>query len=292
MSDLAGLKSPVSADQALMQKRLETLKAAQKNPAKIKDVSEDFEAMFVYFMLRSMRKTVMKSGLFQSGLQGDIWESMFDQELSKSIARSSPLGVAEMLQKQLAPAADPLSRESITGSLFPATLDTRAIANQLKAQGIIRQNSRPDRRSIAAGAHAITPAQQKKLAEFNPSIEAASRRHKVDPDLIRSVILAESGGNPQAVSSKGARGLMQLMDATAREMRVSDSMQPRDNIMGGSRYLALMIDRFKGDYQKALAAYNAGPSTVEKYRGIPPFPETRAYVRKVLDYFSQFKALR
>jgi soluble lytic murein transglycosylase-like protein len=112
----------------------------------------------------------------------------------------------------------------------------------------------------------------------------AAKRHHVDPSLIQAVIAQESGGHPRAISSKGAKGLMQLMDGTAREMGVKDSMNPTENILGGTRYLRALLDRFDGDVSLALASYNAGAGAVERYGGIPPYPETQRYVEHVLHY--------
>ena len=120
-------------------------------------------------------------------------------------------------------------------------------------------------------------------------IIASSLRNRLDPDLVRSLIHAESGFNTNAVSSKGARGLMQLMPQTAREMGVSDLMDPSANIDGGTRYLAGLLSRFNNDPILALSAYNAGPGRVEQYRGVPPYRETRMYVAKVLAELSRTK---
>jgi hypothetical protein len=111
----------------------------------------------------------------------------------------------------------------------------------------------------------------------------------IDPDFIHSVVKAESGYNPQAVSPKGAQGLMQLMPATASRLGVSDSLDPAANLDGGSRYLRELLMRYDGDAQKALAAYNAGPERVEKYNGVPPYPETRNYVTRVINEFNRRK---
>ena len=116
---------------------------------------------------------------------------------------------------------------------------------------------------------------------FNDTIEEQASRQGVSADLVRAVIQAESAFNPIAVSSKGAMGLMQLMPATAREYGVSDPFHPEQNITAGVRYLKSLLDRYDDNVELALAAYNAGPGNVEKYGDVPPFPETRRYVKKI-----------
>ena len=118
------------------------------------------------------------------------------------------------------------------------------------------------------------------MERYGALIDHAAEETKLDSALIVSVIRAESNGNPKAVSPVGAKGLMQLMDGTAAELGVTDSFNPKQNILAGSRYLAAMVRRF-GDVETALAAYNAGPGTVTKHGGIPPYRETQEYVSKV-----------
>ncbi|MCC6968391.1 MAG: lytic transglycosylase domain-containing protein [Nitrospira sp.] len=124
--------------------------------------------------------------------------------------------------------------------------------------------------------------------ELDPVIARHSRAHRLHPALIRAVIKTESDFDPLAVSHAGAVGLMQLMPQTAMRFEVRDSYNPDDNIGGGTKYLRQLLDRFNGNLPLALAAYNAGEHAVERYRGLPPIPETRQYVIKVLGYYRTF----
>jgi len=114
-----------------------------------------------------------------------------------------------------------------------------------------------------------------------------ARRHGLDPALVVAVAAVESGFRPDAVSRKGAQGLMQLMPSTAAALGVSDAFDPETNLDGGSRYLAELIALYGGDLNRALAAYNAGPGAVSRHRGVPPYRETRAYVKKVLGRYKK-----
>src|SRR5438309_1313324 len=124
------------------------------------------------------------------------------------------------------------------------------------------------------------------LSDF---VNSASAHYRLDPDLVNSVIHAESGFNPHALSRKGARGLMQLMPQTALQLGVSNVFDPQSNVEGGTRYLRELLERYNFDLVKALAAYNAGPRRVEQYRGVPPYYETRAYVASIIRDFNRKK---
>jgi hypothetical protein len=126
-------------------------------------------------------------------------------------------------------------------------------------------------------------------AEFEPIINSCALAYGVDKSLVKAVIHAESGYDPNAVSAKGASGLMQLMPNTARGLKVGNSLDPAENIRGGVRYLRFLLDTFRGDESLALAAYNAGLSRVAQYGGIPPYTETRNYVAKVLQYRKSYQ---
>jgi len=128
------------------------------------------------------------------------------------------------------------------------------------------------------------------IKEYEGIIDQATTRFSVDPALVKAVIKAESDFDERAVSNKGAQGLMQLMPETAGSMEVANPFDAEENIFGGTRYLGLLLERFKNDKNLALAAYNAGPEAVEAYAGVPPFPETRSFVAKVLNYYKEYKS--
>ncbi len=120
-------------------------------------------------------------------------------------------------------------------------------------------------------------------------VSAVSARHQLDSDFISSVIDAESGFNPRAISPKGAQGLMQLMPGTASKLGVEDPFDPAANVDGGTHYLRYLLDYYQGDMAKTLAAYNAGPQRVAQYNGVPPYRETRTYVGRVIREFNRKK---
>jgi soluble lytic murein transglycosylase-like protein len=136
---------------------------------------------------------------------------------------------------------------------------------------------------------AIASPPKPEAQNLSEVINTISDRHHIDPDLINSVIHAESGFNPRAVSPKGAQGLMQLMPQTASKLGVSNPFDPNANVEGGTRYLSELLERYNFDVIKALAAYNAGPGRVEQYRGVPPYYETRAYVARIVRDFNRKK---
>ena len=135
-------------------------------------------------------------------------------------------------------------------------------------------------------------ASAKKIAQpvdLNEVVNAASGTYRLDPDLVNSVIRAESGFNVHAVSPKGAQGLMQLMPKTASDLGVQNAFDPQANVEGGTRYLRELLERYDFDLVKALAAYTAGPQRVEQYGGVPPYYETKAYVARIVRDFNKKK---
>ncbi len=130
---------------------------------------------------------------------------------------------------------------------------------------------------------------QAHASEFDQIFEATAQRYGLDPALLKAVAHAESAFSPLAVSEAGAKGVMQLMDATARQLGVKDSFDPSQNIEGGARFLRQLLDRYSGNEMLALAAYNAGPGAVDKWGGLPPYRETLTYVPRVMDLREQYR---
>ena len=142
----------------------------------------------------------------------------------------------------------------------------------------------------ATAPTASAPAAPGAPTPFGAEIDAAARRHGVDPALLRGLVRQESGFDPSARSPAGALGLTQLMPATARSLGVTNPLDPAQALDGGARYLRQQLDRFGGDESKALAAYNAGPGAVARFGGIPPYAETQQYVQRVLGYAQEYRS--
>jgi soluble lytic murein transglycosylase-like protein len=130
---------------------------------------------------------------------------------------------------------------------------------------------------------------KKKESLYHRIILRAAKRHRVDPALVKAIIMAESGYNAQAVSKRGASGLMQLMPNTAKALGVKNTLDPEHNVNGGVKYFRDLLDQFNDDVKLAVAAYNAGSSKVRKHRDVPPIRATQLYVKKVFEYYQYYK---
>jgi soluble lytic murein transglycosylase len=158
------------------------------------------------------------------------------------------------------------------------------IYKYVDANGVIHFTDRPTHNQFSL----YLKEKKKEKSEVLEIISRYASQFQLEEALVNAVIKVESDYNPSVVSRKGAQGMMQLMPQTARELDVRDPLNPEDNIRGGTRYLRQMLDRFK-DLDLALAAYNAGPSAVSRYGGIPPYEETRNYVIRVKKYLQQYR---
>lgn len=127
------------------------------------------------------------------------------------------------------------------------------------------------------------------IINYDAIIHKAAEQFGLEPHLIKAIIMAESAFDPSAISKSGAQGLMQLMPTTADDMRVHDPFDPEENILGGTRYLSLLLKKFKHDKRLAVAAYNAGAKIVAKHNSVPPIPQTKRFVDKVMKYYVEFR---
>ena len=249
--------------------------------ARLQKAAREFEAMFVAYMFKSMRATVPKSEMLDEGFGGDMMDSLLDIELGRQLARTSSLGLGEMMYRKITgeqlPKATPVSPREYP-RVSPISASPTPVA---EPQHTAPVPSAPVRLKIR---HTVA----ERVNTYTPIIREAAEKHGVDENLLKAVIATESAGNPRARSAADAKGLMQLIDSTAQSVGVTNIWNPRDNIMGGAKYLGQMMARFSGNVERALASYNAGPGAVEKHGGIPPFRETQAYVGRVMEYLKAF----
>lgn len=240
---------------------------------KLWQVSRDLESIFLKQLIDTMQASVPESSLTGQSSGMETWKGMFNDELAKNISSTQSIGIAEMVYKQL---SGDLNRHrdvpalSAAGTGNKVVNESRDIADVPAVPEVSGAETTSDDSSLPGP-----------LTRFSEKIRIAAENYDLDPALIAAVIMQESGGNASAVSPAGAEGLMQLMPSTAKMLGVSDSLDAEQNIDGGSRYLKSMLDRYDGDETRALAAYNAGPGTVSRYGGVPPYRETMNYIDRV-----------
>jgi Rod binding domain-containing protein len=278
--------------ESLKSQRSGSISAEKQRLAK---AAEEFESFFMYYMLKTMRETIPDSPLgeqqmLNNSASKDIFNQMFDMELSKKLAGGNG-SIARMLYNQMERLIDQKTdgasvneqkiRPLESGDINRFKLNHRRSLPIDKGGGSAKPIEPPVK--FHEVSHPITTRPTDPIvSSYGSIIEKAAKEHKIEPALIYSVIKVESNGDPNAESSAGARGLMQLGEATASDMGVADSFDPTENIHGGAKYLKRMLDRY-GDLNLALAAYNAGPGNVDRHGGVPPFRETQEYIVKVND---------
>ena len=248
----------------------------QGGKLRLKETAENFEAIFLNFMLKSMMKLGdNKNSIFGGDDFGsDVLDSIFYIEMSKHLAKNGKFGIAELIYKELE------KRDAKITADNPQQTEKDEMKKPTNLQ---KQKSK----SINYGEPLI-----KKINRFDEIIKRASLEFNIPAEIIKAIIAVESSGDLFAISPKGAKGLMQLIDSTAQLVGVKNIWHPAENIYGGVKYLRYLLDRFNGDIKLAIAGYNAGPENVEKFGGIPPFPETIEYVGKVMRYLKFFEQTR
>ena len=237
---------------------------------KIASAAKQFESLLTSMMLKSMNKTTSGISGEEAGYGNDMFDTMFEQQIGSFISETKSLGIAEVLYKK------------ITGEEMTSEMRNK-ISTKIKVNSTNSTKTESDTTRVTPSEGSIN-----RLNKYETTIDEAAQSYGVDKNIIKSIIMTESAGNKNAVSSAKAKGLMQLMDSTATDMGVKNSFNPRENILGGTKYFAQMLRQYNGDTKLALAAYNAGPKNVEKYNGVPPFDETKNYINKVLGYLNHF----
>ena len=277
--------------------RLATVKTdeshlSEEEKTKYAQAARGFESIFVSMLFKQMRESLTdedeKKEEGDLSFGADTLNGLTDMQFGDYVARGGHgIGIAEMIYKQMTH-GEKLPMISVQ---LPTMKGTRHQApdsdNDVSA---IPQQSKPisptKKEEVISSMTGDTFHERvgRRLAPYDAIIHKAGQKYNVPDTLIRAVITAESAGKHDAVSPVGAKGLMQLMDSTAAGLGVKNSFDPAQNIEGGTKYLRQMLDQFQGDVSLALAAYNAGPGAVKKHGGIPPYKETRAYVRKITRY--------
>jgi Rod binding domain-containing protein len=260
---------------------------------RLREVAKRFEALFYNQLLSSMRATVPENEFWGESSGTKIYRQLHDQELADRLADQGGLGVADLIVRQFESAVAREGGDTKTSETsIPAELTVRRRhgLDAYRRQSVTSPEAAALarlRRSAATMGGAVADT----LGRHHRELATAASESGLDPALLLAVTMQESGGDPRAVSPKGAQGLMQLMPATARELGVQNAFDPAENLRGGSRYLARMLQRYDGDLDLALAAYNAGPGRVDAAgRAVPPFPETERYVERVKDLARRLKA--
>jgi soluble lytic murein transglycosylase-like protein len=241
----------------------------------------DFESMFLGQLMKGMRQSIGKDESGEVSKERQMFTEMLDQQYASLSSRSTA-----HLNDNAPEQAKSGNLKSLAAQIYRSMIQKDVSSSDIPFSPLptlpYAPTRKPEGNAAGLGSIQLNPKALQVLAE------SAGKKHGLPAELIRSVIQTESAGHVDAVSSAGAKGLMQIMDTTAADLGLKNSFDPEANVDAGVRYLKSLVKRFGGDLEKALAGYNAGPGAVEKHGGIPPFPETQNYVKQVLRKMKQF----
>ena len=258
----------------------------------------DFESMFLSQMYKEMRATAQSTGegneLTEASPGREIFTEMLDNTYASQNAKNPLIAGPQGMKNAMTGISNSLAAQIYRSLRRAEGVDKVSAPADMRKVNVPRFEAANEddtfsvtpflAKLINQKARSGQPTAVSALSDdaLKPIVDLASRTYNVSANLIKSVIKAESNNQPLAVSGAGAKGLMQLMDSTAKDLGVRNVFNANENVLAGTRYLKQMLERFNGDEAKALAAYNAGPATVERFAGIPPYQETQAYVEKIL----------
>ncbi len=245
---------------------------------KLAKAAQDFEGVLISMMLKSMMTE--STGLFnKKDFGGDYFSTLFQLKMGDYIARNKGLGLSREIYEKIT--GEPFDPKLLPGSIrvskeYP--LNSKIEANvKVKEAGKNFRKIAPPKKAV------------ERLARYEEIIRKASEKFGVKDSLLKSIILTESAANEKAVSPVKAKGLMQLMDSTAKALGIRNIFDPEENIFGGAKYFSSLLSMFNNNVDLALAAYNAGPEAVKKHNGIPPFKETQNYINRIKAYLNFFE---
>lgn len=285
LSNSSILQNKIDEYKNIQSAKVDRKNLSEEDKAGFARASRGFEAIFINLMLKQMKQAMLSKNDDKDeeiGFGADTLESYADMLFSEEVAKiGKGIGIAEAMYLNFTGEKLPAISARETPVNIPTTvIDTKQNLN-------LNETKKPINFNQNLNGNFIDKVKNR-LDNYSDIIAEASKKYQIPENLIKAIITTESAGIPTAQSSAGAKGLMQLMDGTARELGVNNPFEPYQNIMGGTKYLRQMLDNFGGNLQLALAAYNAGPGNVMKYGDIPPFQETQQYVKKVLRYADIF----
>jgi Rod binding domain-containing protein len=300
----------INTDYSLLQAKVEALSKSpsktqktysEEEKAKLAESARGFESIFVNMMFKGMKSAFLDTidkDKSEGGMSfgDDTLSGYTDMAFADEIANTgSGIGLAQMIYRQVTgektlPNKQTIALSYASGASITPPLIKDANSNSKNQINIPLKFNVNGNNSENIPSGNFIERVTKRLSYYEPIIQQAAEKYELPVPLIKAVITTESAGNPTAKSPVGAKGLMQLMDATAKGLGVTNSYDPQQNIMGGAKYLRQMLNTFDGDLEKSIAAYNAGPGNVKKYDGIPPFAETQAYVKKVKSHIKTFSS--